>query len=198
MSWRRLRWRLRGAWQWPVYALLTVVDALLLARLPFAGGEAELFGALLAAGLLNLAVVAVVGPTGGLLLRRRRDDLPREVASDRAAVGGMVVLALVLTGGGLAHRPSKQAHDRQRATAVARSRAYAEAHAPARFRPVVLRDVWDQGGGLWRTCFAGRDPRRDYCVFVRFDGDRPVVRHDPDETTNVESAGPFNRGRIGR
>jgi hypothetical protein len=177
---------------------LTIVDALLLARLPFAGGEAELVGALLAAGLLNLIVVAVAGPVVGHVIRRRRQDLPREVASDHAAVGGMVVLALLLAGGGLAHRPAKQAHDRQRATAVERSRAYAQAHAPARFRPVTMRDVWDQGGDLWRTCFAGRDPQRDYCVFVRFDGGRPVVRHDPDETTNVTMAGPFNRGRISR
>src|SRR4051812_17810009 len=37
VRWRRLRWRLRGAWQWPAFAVLTVVDALLVARLPFQG-----------------------------------------------------------------------------------------------------------------------------------------------------------------
>ena len=37
VRWRRLRWRLRGAWQWPTFALLTVLDALLVARLPFQG-----------------------------------------------------------------------------------------------------------------------------------------------------------------
>jgi len=194
----RLRWRLSGAWQWPTYALLTFVDAALLAWLPFAGGGAGPIGALLAAGVLNLVVVAVVGPLGGRLLRRRRGDLPREVAGDRAAVAGMVVLAFVLGGTGLAHRPAQSAHERERTVALARSRAYAVAHAPARFRPVTLRDVWDQGGDLWRTCFAGRDPARDYCVYVRFHDGRPIVRHDPDETTNVTAAGPFNRGRISR
>ena len=32
---RRLRWRMRGAWQWPAFAVLTLVDALLITRLPF-------------------------------------------------------------------------------------------------------------------------------------------------------------------
>ena len=58
--WRtRLRWRLSGAWQWPTFAVLTVVDAVILARLPFSGGRANLLGCLLAAGLLNVIVVAV-------------------------------------------------------------------------------------------------------------------------------------------
>ena len=37
VRWRRLRWRLRGAWQWPAFIVLTLVDALLVARLPFQG-----------------------------------------------------------------------------------------------------------------------------------------------------------------
>ena len=42
---RRLRWRLRGAWQWPVFAVLTVVDAVLIARLPFQGEGPDALGA---------------------------------------------------------------------------------------------------------------------------------------------------------
>ena len=33
----RLKWRIRGAWQWPAFALLTVLDAVLLTQLPFYG-----------------------------------------------------------------------------------------------------------------------------------------------------------------
>ena len=34
---RRLRWRLRGAWLWPTFAVAMVVDAVLLHMLPIAG-----------------------------------------------------------------------------------------------------------------------------------------------------------------
>jgi hypothetical protein len=34
VRWRRLRWRLRGAWQWPAFVVLTVADAVIVARLP--------------------------------------------------------------------------------------------------------------------------------------------------------------------
>jgi|HigsolmetaAR201D_1030396.scaffolds.fasta_scaffold00731_8 hypothetical protein len=196
--WARLRWRRRGAWQWPTFALLTVVDGALLAWLPFTGGDAEPVGALLVAGVLNLVVLAVAGPAFGWLLRRRRADLPSDVAADRAAVTAMLALTLALLAGGMAHRSAKQAHERQRGEAVARARRFAEAHAPAAFRPVTMRDVWDQGGGLWRTCFAGADPERDYCVFVRFDDGRPVVRADPDQRPNRVAAGPLAAGDISR
>lgn len=33
----RLRWRVRGAWQWPAFVLLTLADAALLHWLPLAG-----------------------------------------------------------------------------------------------------------------------------------------------------------------
>src|SRR5262245_26357900 len=54
VTWRRLRWRLRGAWQWPTFVVLTVVDTILVARLPFQGEGADAMGALLVAGIFNL------------------------------------------------------------------------------------------------------------------------------------------------
>ena len=103
--WARLRWRRRGAWQWPTFALLTVVDGALLAWLPFTGGDAEPVGALLVAGVLNLVVLAVAGPAFGWLLRRRRADLPSDVAADRAAVTAMLALTLALLAGAWAAQP---------------------------------------------------------------------------------------------
>ena len=92
--WRaRLRWRLAGAWQWPAFCVLTAVDAVVLSRLPFAGGRSTIIGSLLAAGLLNMILLAVVPRPGGWLLRRRRPDLPREIAADFAGAGAMAVLS---------------------------------------------------------------------------------------------------------
>ena len=84
---RRLRWRLRGAWQWPTFVVLTVVDAVLLVRLPFQGEGADLFGALIVAGFFNVLAVALLAPLGGMLLRRRRRDLPFMIARDYAGDG---------------------------------------------------------------------------------------------------------------
>ena len=95
--WRqRLRWRLRGAWQWPVFAVLTVVDAALAAWLPWTGEGADAIGAFLFAGFLNLLAVAVLAPFLGMALRRRRRDLPFMIARDYAGTGLLVFLAVVL------------------------------------------------------------------------------------------------------
>jgi hypothetical protein len=194
----RLRWRLRGAWQWPVFVVATVADAVVLARLPFAGGRGELLGAFLAAGFLNLAVVAVISRAGGVLVRRRRPDLPREVAADQAGTAGLVALFALLVAGGLAHRPALQTEDTTRATAVQAARMFAAHRAPAQYRRNVGRSTtWQQGPALFRTCFPGPDARRDWCVVVRTDEPVPIVRHDPDQRPNATIAGPDNPGRAG-
>src|SRR3954469_748328 len=124
--WRsRLRWRLSGAWQWPAFAVLVVVDAVVLARLPFSGGRANLLGALLAAGFLNVLVVAVAPRPGAWLVRRWRPALPREIAADRAATFTMAVLCAVLIAGGLAHRPALRQSDTMQATAIREARVFA-------------------------------------------------------------------------
>jgi hypothetical protein len=180
--WRaRLRWRLSGAWQWPAFTILTAVDAVVLARLPFSGGRANLLGCLLAAGLLNIIVVAVVARPGGWLLRRRRPHLPREVAADQAGTFGLVALSALLVAGGIAHRPALRANDDMLATAVAEARVFAAHRAPARYLPLHDSDTWQQGPNLFRTCFSGPDPRRDFCVIVRTDEGVPIKRVDPDQ-----------------
>jgi hypothetical protein len=194
----RLRWRLKGAWLWPTFAVVTVADAIVLARLPFAGGRANLLGSFLAAGFLNLAIAAVVARAGGSLLRRRHPELPREIAIDRAGAIALVALLAVLVAAGLAHRPAVTRADSSRATAIRAAMHFAAGHAPERYLPNLHRsDTWQQARDLFRTCFPGPDPRRDYCVFVRTDEPVPIVRADPDQRPNMTIAGPDNPGRSG-
>jgi len=104
---RRLRWRMRGAWQWPAFALLTVLDAVLLTRLPFyEDGPGTLVAGMLLAGFANLLAVAVIGPLLGLRLRRRRPDLPKVIAADTASTAVLVLIFSGLFVGGLLHRPA--------------------------------------------------------------------------------------------
>lgn len=198
--WRtRVRWRLRGAWQWPTFAVLTVVDGVLLSRLPFDGEGTGIVPALLLACFFNLVVVAVLAPVGGRLWRRRRPTVPREVAADQAGTVALLGLTVVLVAAGIAHRPAVQERRDDFRAQLAAAREWVAHQAPAEFQAGLLSsDTWRQGPTLYRTCFPGSDPRRPLCLVVRTDEGVPVVRPDRDRRPNAEVAGPDNPARAAR
>src|SRR3954465_14005437 len=102
--WPRLRWRLRGAWQWPAFIGLTLLDTLVIALLPFYGEGPDALAAFLLAVFVNLVAVAVAAPVAGLVLARWRPDLPRLVARDYGGTAMLVAAAVGLVMAGLAHR----------------------------------------------------------------------------------------------
>ena len=51
---------------------------------------------------------------------------------------------------------------------------------------------------MFRTCYAGPDPRRDFCVFIRTDEPSLIKRVDPDQRPNATMSGPDNPGRAAR
>src|SRR4051812_18589098 len=78
----RLRWRLRGAWLWPAFFGFTLIDGLLIWRLPpYEGAPPGVVGGWLLAGFANLLLIAVAAPLAALALRRRRRDLPQLIAT---------------------------------------------------------------------------------------------------------------------
>jgi hypothetical protein len=183
---RRARWRLRGAWQWPTFALVTLADAALLHWLPLAGDGTGWVPALLLAGCLNLIVVAVLGGLGGWALRRRRPDLPKVVADDYAGTTLIVALAGAFLAIGLAHRPEvvegREAFADQ-STAVRRwVAAYGDAFARAH---VDGADTLRLEEDLFRTCVPGEDPKRWLCLIVDTTASPPVVRRDPNRESNA-------------
>jgi hypothetical protein len=195
--WRsRLRWRLRGAWMWPAFAVFTVVDAILVHLLPIAGEEINLLGALLIGAFFNLVAVAVLGPLTGLALRRRRRDLPRAVAADYCGAAWVVVITLGLLGAGLVHRPAigeRQDDFRAQSRAV---RGYVLGQAPPEFRAQLARaDTLRLEPDLYRTCIPGADPKRDLCLFVNTDQSPPGVRLDSNREPNGSFSGRDQRGR---
>src|SRR4051794_30889839 len=180
--WRaRLRWRLRGAWQWPVFLTLTVFEAVLLNRLPISGdGGLDLIGGFLLCGFFNLAVVACLAPLGARALRRLRAmPVPLEVVQDRMATGLMALLAVVLVGiGALHHTSVVAAHDDYDAQLAAARRYLAHQAPPQYARNIGHERVWKQAPGLYRTCVPGPDPDRDLCLIVKTDQGVPTVRRD--------------------
>src|SRR3954451_302754 len=128
--WPRLRWRMRGAWQWPAFGALTVVDALLVTRLPFQGDGPDTAGALLLAGFFNLVAVGVAAPFAGMLVRRARPDLPRMIARDYAGTALLAVVSLALLTGGLVHRAGLRHERASRAASLLAAHDYVLSSAP--------------------------------------------------------------------
>jgi hypothetical protein len=182
---RRLRWRMRGAWQWPAFALLTVLDGILLTELPFyARGPGNLAGGLLLAAFANILVVAVIAPLLGVWLRRRRPDLPRLVASDYAGAAALGALTTLFLLGGILHRPAVAADERKAAAVGEATRAYVLSQAPEYRAGIASMDAIQLEDDLFRSCVPSAEPDRWLCVFVKTSQSPPGVTRDTDETSN--------------
>ena len=106
---RRLRWRLRGAWLWPTFVVLIVVDTLIGHELPPQGDGQSAASAMLVAMLAMLLGIILLAPALALLMRRRGSDMPVVVARDYA---GTVVVLLI--SGALLRRWSRAPRSRRR------------------------------------------------------------------------------------
>jgi hypothetical protein len=185
-AWRRLRWRRRGAWQWPAFGVLTAIDAIVLALVPFYdGGPGGLYPALLVAAFLNLVVVAVLAPVAARLLRRRRPDLPRIVARDYAGTALLTVLAALLLAGGLAHRPAAAAAAAERRAVLAGVHAYVLSQEPALRASLARTDVVELEPRYFRACVPRPEPQRWLCLFISTDQRPAGLKRDPSETSNA-------------
>jgi hypothetical protein len=182
--WPRLRWRMRGAWQWPAFAALTVVDALLIARLPFQGDGPDAIGAFLIAGFANLLAVAVLAPPAGLLVRRWwRPDLPPMIARDYAGTALLGIVTVVLVTGGLVHRRGLMEEHRDRSAALVATHDYVVTQAPEFRRGLAAPDIVQQETDLYRVCVYGTD-ERPLCLFVNTDQVPAGVKRDPARLPN--------------
>ena len=182
---RRLRWRLRGAWQWPAFLALTLVDGILLTVLPpYHDGPPGVFPGVVLAGFLNLLVVAVVAPAVGGLVRRRRPDLPRFVAADYAGAWLLAAIAVLLLAGGLAHRSAASAEQaRERAVAGA-MHDYVLTQAPEYRAGLGSIEAVRLEPDYYRACVPGRDASHWLCLFVSTDQRPPGVTRDTSEVRN--------------
>jgi hypothetical protein len=185
--WRsRLRWRRRGAWLWPAFLVLTVADAFLLGPLPISGRHTGFFPGLLLGMFFNLVAVALVAPFASMALRRRRADLPKVVADDRAGTALVVLVTGGLLAGGLAHRPVRLSEDRAFREQSDAVRAYVARNATAEYRAHIDEaDTWRQADDLYRTCVPGDHGHLPLCLLVNTDQSPPGVRVDHDRTPNL-------------
>jgi hypothetical protein len=183
IRWRRLRWRLRGAWQWPAFVVLTVVDAVIIARLPFQGEGADAIGALLVAGFFNLLAVALLAPAFGWLLRRRRRDLPFLIARDYAGAVLLVGIFCAIVAGGLIHRSAVLEERADQRAVFAAVHDYVVETAPAFVVGLDTLDDLKLETDRYRACVLGPE-KLPLCMIVNTDQRPAGVTRDPSREPN--------------
>ena len=200
----RLRWRLRGAMQWPAFALLTLLDGFVLDQLPPVTtiGLNFIEGVLIAT-FANLFLVGALAPfIARRMARRPRPAVPDapatppeaelDVLRDRIAT---VLLGAGLLGclaSGLANRPvivSETEATEENARAV-RDFVVDTGNVELQ-RNIETANTVRLDEGLFRTCIARDDRRRYVCVFVNTAKDPAEVRRD----TSGEPNTTITRGR---
>jgi hypothetical protein len=183
VRWRRLRWRLRGAWQWPAFVVLTAVDAVLIARLPFQGEGTDAIGATLVAGFFNLLAVALIAPFVGLLVRRRRRDLPFLIARDYAGTAVLMLITVGLIAGGWTHRSAVLAERADQRAVFAAVHDYVVETAPSDMPGLGAMSVFRMEPEHYRACIDGPD-RRPLCLLVNTDQSPAGLVRDPSRIPN--------------
>jgi hypothetical protein len=181
----RMRWRMRGAWLWPAFVVLTLAEGVALEALPISGdGPGGVLPGVLLAGFANLILIAAVAPVAGHFLRKRRSDLPRVVAQNYAGTALLLAFAALILTGGLIHRPAvAEAEDDLRAQAVA-VHDYVVAQAPEYRAGIAFADAVRVQDDLYRTCVPGKDPKRWLCLFVNTEQRPAGVTLDHDRAPN--------------
>jgi len=197
----RLRWRLRGAWMWPVFVVATLADGIVLHELPpLRFGFSEV-GLTLVAGIIiatfgNLVLVGAIAPWLARRLLARQEPRPgpavsrealREVTTDRVGTALLVVGFFGVLASGLASIPliSGETDDRNRAARALVT--YVEAHAPDEIRRNQDRGAVETarlGDGYFRSCIPYGDRSRSYCVFIDVNKRPTEVRKDRSQESN--------------
>jgi hypothetical protein len=193
---RRLRWRLIGAWRWPLFVLLTFADALIITELPPTGTRALFFPALFICSFANLFLVGAVAPwlANRILARQGAGAAPavfppadhRELLVDKIAALTLVIATVGLVAAGLGNRPVVVAETDRLARAAEAVRTHVDAEAPPEIRRNIdtLNTHGTDEDGFFRMCIAYDDRTRAYCMFVDAKREPPTVRRDGDTRPN--------------
>ena len=192
---RRLRWRLRGAWQWPAYAVLTLLDAVILHELPPVSEGVDFIPGLIVASFGNLFLMGAVAPWLGRRLAQREragggNGIPlpvrAEVLKDRSAAVLLGLAAIGLVAAGLGNREVYVAETEALEDAAIAARAYVETNAPDEIRRNVEAINTDRlEEEYFRMCVPFDDRTRAYCLFVDTSVEPLTITPDPAQTPNL-------------
>jgi hypothetical protein len=183
----RIRWRLRGAWMWPSFIALTLLDGLILHLLPPVRTGVDPIPAILLATFGNLVLVGALGPWLARRLWSRRPaaepgapaKAQLEVLSDRIGTGLLLASVLAVLAAGLAARPTVvlETEDREENARAVLGFAHSSGDEEL-VRNVEAADTIRLSEGYFRNCIPRDDRRERVCVFVDTSGKRAVTTRD--------------------
>ena len=183
----RIRWRLRGAWMWPSFVAITLVDGLILHLLPPVRTGVDLIPGILLATFGNLVLVGLVAPwLARRLWSNRTPAAPgaparaqREVLVDRVGTGLLLASVVGVLAAGLAARPVvvSETEDTERNAEAFRTFVLSQ-NSPELARNLETANTIRLGEDYFRTCIARDDRERYFCAFVDTSVDPPGVTRD--------------------
>jgi hypothetical protein len=197
----RLRWRLRGATQWPAFVVLTIVDGLVLDALPpistADGTGLNLIEGVLIATFANLVLVGAVAPWLARRLADRRaaalatagaqppTQADRDVLQDRTATALLIAGLAAVIVSGLANRPVIVSETDATEAAGRAVLEYVERSGNEELqRNAETANILKQGDDYFRICIARDDRESFFCLLVDTDYDPPKVVKDPSAESN--------------
>ena len=189
----RMRWRLRGAWMWPSFIALTLLDGLLLHLLPPVREGIEIIPGILLATFGNLILIGAVGPWLARRLWKRREAAepgapPKaqlEVLSDRIGTGLLVASVFGILAAGLAARPLIVVETDQRERGAKALEDFVNVHGSAELRRnLEASDTARLADGYYRSCIPHDDRRRWSCYFIDARKKRTTLVPDPSQLPN--------------
>jgi hypothetical protein len=193
---RRIRWRLIGAWRWPLFFVCTIADAFIVHEFPPAGTRALFFAALFIASFGNLFLIGAVAPwLARRLAARQAAAAPEssfppanhfELLVDKVASIVLVVATVGLLAAGLGNRKVVVADTDRLARAAQTVKEYVDVHAPPEIRRNIdtLNTHDTQEDGFFRMCVAYDERTKAYCMFVDAKTKPPTVVPDRDSRPN--------------
>jgi hypothetical protein len=189
----RLRWRLRGAWMWPSFVAITLLDGVLLHQLPPVRTGIDLIPGILLATFGNLVLVGAVGPWLARRMWKRRPAAepgapPKaqlEVLSDRIGTGLLLASVVGVLAAGLAARPTVIAETDAKEEAARAIHAHVqESGDPELIRNEETAHAARLADGYFRICIA-RDDRESFsCFFVDTNEEPAAIVRDPSSEPN--------------
>jgi hypothetical protein len=190
----RVRWRLRGAWMWPTFVAITLLDGLIMWRLPPIGTGVDPVPAILIATFGNLVLIGAVAPWLARRIWKRRPTAepgapPRaqlEVLTDRIGTGLLLATVVGVIAAGLAARPLVVVETEARERAANELYRYVTAHGPEELRRnVEASDTERLADAYFRTCIPHDDRRGWTCFFVDARRSKTRVIPDPSAIPNL-------------
>ena len=188
-----MRWRLRGAWMWPSFVAITLLDGVLLHKVPPIREGIDLIPGILLATFGNLVLVGAVGPWLARRTWKRRPAAdpgapPKaqlEVLSDRIGTGLLVASMFGILAAGLAARPTIVVETKERERAAKELEDYVNAHGGDELRRnLEASDTARLADGYYRSCIPHDDRDRWTCFFLDARGRDTTLIRDPSQLPN--------------